>query len=208
MPAQLPVSGVIRFAFRGTAGGQGVVNVFHLNYGIGPISLTNLQAVCSTVRTAYETHLVPRLQGAWSGDTCTATDLSGPLGETVVQALGGTPGAVSPQAPLSLACCITWKIARHYRGGHPRTYLGPIAIANVESGNTWTSAFLTSVIASAASFRTAVNAATVGGSPCQMVAVHRVQNGALLNPPLQSPVTSSVVDGRIDTMRRRLGRDR
>jgi hypothetical protein len=208
MPAMLPVPGVIRFAFRGTSAGQAVVNVFHVRAGIGLIDQTLINAITSSVRAAYESNFVPRLNGSYSGDTCRAVDLTSALGVEATQALGGTPGATSTTSPNSVACCVTWKINRHYRGGHPRSYIGPIHSSQYENQTSFTSGLVTQMTTSANAFRTAVNAVVGTSGNCELVAVHRVSAGSLLDPPEVSPITSAVVDARIDTMRRRLGRDR
>jgi hypothetical protein len=135
-------------------------------------------------------------------------NLSSDTGATTVLALGGTPGTPALTSPNSLACCVTWKIDRHYRGGHPRSYIGPVSNAFMENQTTFTSAFVGTMLTSANAFRTAVNSIAISGGSAELVAVHRVRSGAQLAVPLISPITTAAVDSRVDTMRRRLGRDR
>jgi hypothetical protein len=104
--------------------------------------------------------------------------------------------------------CITWPIDRHYRGGHPRTYLGPINTSNLENQTTFAAAWLATTLTSATSFRAAMNSMTLASGTPEMVAVHRVRDGAQLTVPLVSVIKNPQIDSRVDTMRRRLGRDR
>jgi hypothetical protein len=208
MPSLMPVLGVARVAFRGTSAGQAVVNVFHVQCGVASLSQATIDALCTGMKTAYEANLVTRLQGSWSGDTVTAQDLSSDTGVTKQMALAGTPGSVIAASPNSLACCITWKINRHYRGGHPRTYLGPIPNTFLENQTTFLSTAVANILGSANAFLTAVNGITLPSGTPQMVGVHRVRSGAVLPVPLVSPIVAVAVDSRVDTMRRRLGRDR
>lgn len=193
---------------RGTSAGQAVVNVFHVKCVGTSVPQGDVEDVLTDVRTAYQTQLVPRLNGNWSGDTATGVDLSNILGAFDQQALGGTPGAVGTTVPNSSSVCISWKIFRHYRGGHPRTYLGPVAANALEGPTTFTSAYTGLVQAAAEAFLTAVNAVTTSAGSVYLCAVHRWQNGEVLNPPQISPIIGVAVDTRLDTMRRRLGPDR
>jgi hypothetical protein len=208
MAVQRPVTGVVRVACRGTASGQGVVNVFHVRASNTGVTQATVDAIAGGIKTAYESNFAARLQGLWSGDTVTAVDLSSNIGNSSVLALAGTPGPASPTTPLSLACCITWKIPRHYRGGHPRTYIGPIASSFMETGNSWTSAFMVTMNTAAQAFLTAVNTIPGDGQTCELVSVHRVVEGVTIPTPIVVPIEGRAVDSRIDTQRRRLGRDR
>lgn len=208
MPALRPVFGVSRVSFRGTSHGAAIVNVFHVLSSAGALTTSTITTLAQGVRSAYEVNMVTQLNGNYSADNVFAVDLSTEDGAEVSLPLGGTPGVVSQLMPQSAACCITWKIGRHYRGGHPRTYLGPLPGTAIETPTSLTSTYAATTQTKANNFLTAVNAITVGGGSCQLVAVHRWRNKEELATPLISPITSAVVDTRIDTMRRRLGPDR
>lgn len=208
MPALANVPAVARVSVRGTASGQAIVNIFHLKWTGGNIPAGSILYMASLVETAYRTHLMPRLNGNYSGDTVRAVDLSLSTGEEATVALSGTGGTTSSGVPQSAACCISWRINKHYRGGHPRTYLGPLFAAAIESPTSLAATYVAQVAAAAESFRTAINAGTTGGQTISLVAVHRYEGGVPLLVPQASPILAATVDTRIDTMRRRLGRDR
>lgn len=208
MPALRPVPGVVRVTFKGTSTGQPVINVFHFKLGAPSINNAGMATFLQNVRSPYEVNFIPRLQGAYSGDTVYGVDLSSEDGAEGSVPLGGTPGAATTQVPQSTACCVTWKIPRHYRGGHPRTYIGPTGATSIESPTSFTSAYVTALQNAANTCLTSWNAVTHGGGNVRLVCVHRYRDKVELATPLVSEISSAVVDTRIDTMRRRLGRDR
>lgn len=208
MPALKPVLQTARVSVRGTALGQAIVNVFHVRWSGATFDQPSITYVANLVKTAYEINFVPRLNGTWSGDTVRAVDLALATGVEATVALGGTPSSTTQGVPQSAAACVSWRIVRHYRGGHPRTYLGPLNSGAIESPTSLAAAYVTQVATSAEAFRTAIGNGITGGNTMKLVAVHRWQGKAELAVPQTSDIVSASVDTRIDSMRRRLGRDR
>lgn len=212
MAALRPVPGVARVVCTGNATGQPIVNVFHVQNGAsGPApaySVAGMLQLVTAMEAAYRLNILPRLASTYSGDTVAGVDLSGPTGEFRQVALAGNGVGASVNTPQSAACCITWKIGRHYRGGHPRTYLGPIPTSAIESPTSLAAAYVTLVGSSAQAFITAVNAIVADGITQRLVAVHRQIDGLKILTPITSLILSGIADTRIDSMRRRLGPDR
>jgi hypothetical protein len=211
MPALLPVQGVARVVVRGTAQGQQCVNVFHFRNGAAGapgFTQTGIQGLANKVATEYSALFRPLMNGNWSGDDVTATDLTSIISPVASSVLTGTGGIVSATFPQSVAACITWLIPRHYRGGHPRTYIGPLGASSCESSVSFTSAFVASMTTAAQNFRANVFATPIDGQNMTLCTVHRTYNKGTLSPPVVSEITGAFVDSRIDTMRRRLGPDR
>jgi hypothetical protein len=211
MPALAAVPGVARVVCRGTSNGQPVVNVFHVQNGSvtgATYSAAGIAALTTAFATAYQANFLTRVNSSYSGDDVTATDLSSPTGRTSVATLSVAGSGGAGTIPQSAAACVTWKIDRHYRGGHPRTYIGPLAATALENSISLAAAFVTSLQTSATNFLTAVNAITADGLSQVLVCVHREVAKAPLAVPLVDPITGSAVDSRIDSMRRRLGPDR
>src|SRR4029453_4305229 len=130
--AQLkPVQGVARIAVRGMANGRPIVNVFHMRkYTVpGGTSLPWTQSEMTTlagfVNTQFKAKFESLLNTAYVGDTITAIDLTSQTGYEGSATNTTSGSGAGAQVPQSACACITWKIARHYRGGHPRTSLGP-----------------------------------------------------------------------------------
>lgn len=211
MPAQKNVQGVARVSVRGTANGVQCVNVFHVRNGLSTgagYTVAGVSALGNSINTLYNSHFRTKLNTDWSGDDIVVQDLSSIIAPGVTLAQTGNGSVAGSSVPASVAICISWKIARHYRGGHPRTYLGPLGSGAIETPTSFVGTFITSVQTSASSFLTGVNALTIEGVPQQLVCVHRQLAGEVLDIPQISPITACVVDSRIDTMRRRLGKDR
>jgi hypothetical protein len=108
---------------------------------------------------------------------------------------------------LQVALCISWSISDRYRGGHPRTYLPGIDGTFVTGGRLLTTAGHTAYLNAAAGFLTNMNAMTAGGSSWQMCCVRYFSQHQLLANPLVRTITGQSVHGRIDTQRRRLGKE-
>lgn len=215
MVALKPVQGVARVAVSGTANGQPVVNIFHIlkqppGGGIAlPWSLAEVQDFATFFQATYRTKFEPLLNTAYTGNTVLVRDLTSETGyEASVTNLtaGSAAGATVPQ---SAAACITWKIPRHYRGGHPRTYIGPLGTAAFQNQVSLAAATVSTLLTAASTLITAVSSHAISvGYNGVMVCVHRRKGGIELATPLVDEITSATVDTRIDSQRRRLGPDR
>lgn len=208
MPALKPVPAVARVTVQGTANSQPIVNVFHLKWTGGNIPAGSILYMAQLVATQFQNQFLPWLNTVYTAGSCRAVDLSLAAGEEATVPMTGTGIGSGGHVPQSAACCITWKIMRHYRGGHPRTYLGPISDSAIQNNTTLAAGFLASILPGATSFRNGINAGTTGGETIKLVCVHRYADGVELLVPQTSDIIGESVDNRIDSMRRRLGRDR
>lgn len=210
--AQAPVAGVARVVFRGLAISQPIVNVMHVLNGGGPpgspYTQSQIDQLATSMASLFLGNLVPLAGTDYTGLDCTATDLSSDLGLSAIAPMVGAGSGTGATTPMSACVCISWKIGRHYRGGHPRTYIGPLASTSIASRTSFTTTFTNTANNGATAFRNAVNALILGGSTQKLVCVHRVQGGVQLADPLVDPIIGNSVDTRLDTQRRRLGRDR
>jgi len=112
--------------------------------------------------------------------------------------------------PANVACCVGWRVQQHYKGGHPRTYLvGPPRSAQASS-RTFDPAYVQDVAIRANEFNLSVNSISSGAwQGGKLGIVSFVFRKAWREPPVfRDFVTGSAhCDPRIDSMRRRLGRD-
>lgn len=211
MPAQVPVEGVARCVIRGIANNQQIVNVFHVaNDFFSPelYSPTNIATLATGIADLWKTKFMPNINSSYGSVVVECTDLSSEVGEFASAAVTGSGGVPGTDIPQSACAVVSWKIGRHYRGGHPRTYVGPLGGSAISTPTTLSSIILANLVTAATDFRAGVAAMTIGGEPQQLVALHRVRNGAPLNPVLMDRITGNTVDSRIDSQRRRLGPDR
>jgi hypothetical protein len=112
--------------------------------------------------------------------------------------------------PANVAVCVGWRVQQHYKGGHPRTYLVGPPLSAQASSRTFDPAYVADVAIRANEFNLSVNSLTAGAwSGGKLGIVSFVFRKQWRDPPVfRDFVTGSAhVDSRIDSMRRRLGRD-
>jgi hypothetical protein len=182
-------------------------NVFHVRYpGTAP-QVTDLNALCTAMLSAWGTNFAPlvntnvSLSGAVASDLTNASAAQGSASASTAGTRAGTA------LPNNIACCITWKINMRYRGGHPRTYLPATVSADVATGRLYTQAYIDLVTPAAAAFRTAVNGIAAPGGTYTMVCLRRTIDRVAQNPAVPVTIQSSLVDHRVDSQRDRLGKD-
>lgn len=214
MPAQKPVDRVIKLVAGGSYQNQPWVNVFHVQYSAGPIGSADIKSLCNSVFSIYSTTLLQTCIPLTTLSTVRGVDLSAPDAPqaasdqpTVTGTLGGNP------LPCNVAACMSWLVNYRWRGGHFRTYVPAGSTTSMQNGNSWTSAALTAFRSEANEFYTSVSGLTIASAAIDLVGVRRWntpvkgQPPVELDPPLVLPITGVVVDSRIDSQRRRLGRD-
>jgi hypothetical protein len=108
---------------------------------------------------------------------------------------------------VSTACVISWPVNRRWRGGHARTYLTGQVIADVQNGKQWTSTYQAAVATAATTFRNSLNALSQQGAPWSMVLVSYTGKDLTVSYPFVIPVNAPTVHPRIDSQRRRLGKE-
>ena len=203
-----PVPSVARFAVSGTNQSQKWVNVFHMQYSNVPADTPTMNSICQAVHTAY----LNAFTVLWSANciliTVDGQDLASRTGAVGSFSLSHPGTAVAAvDLPVQVALCLSWTISDRYRGGHPRTYLPGIVAGNLSQGRLLTTAGHTQYLNAAAAFLTNMNAITAGASSWKMVCVRYFSQHQLLPNPLVRLIGSEAVHGRIDTQRRRLGKE-
>jgi hypothetical protein len=106
-----------------------------------------------------------------------------------------------------VACVSSWTIARRYRGGHPRNYWPAGVTADSVDHRQWEGTARAAFQAAFEAFRVAINGLTVGTASVVMSSVSYRTAHALRPTPVVSPISAAVVHPRIDTQRRRLGKE-
>lgn len=207
MPPLPAAPNIVRVAISGTNQTMPFQNVIHMRYAGAAPDVTALNGLCTAMLSAWSTNFGPLCQAGVA--------LTGAIAQDLTNAAAAQGGATSSAAgtrtgtamPVNIALCATWRINLRYRGGHPRTYLPAGVVADTLSGHLWQDAFITTANASATAFRTALNAITSGSLTWSFVALRRYRAGVLLDPPEPYTVQSGFFDHRIDTQRKRLGKD-
>jgi hypothetical protein len=148
MPA-LPVPGpVLRVEFEtNDLASIAAGSRFYVGYSGGPPDAADLDTLAGAVASAWTTHMAPMVNSNEHLVGVTITDLSSSTG-----AIGAYTGNVAgsrsgPTLPASACAVVNHRIARRYRGGRPRTYVRAGVQSDLEGTNTWTSGFLTDMLA-------------------------------------------------------------
>lgn len=209
MPALPAAPGVAKIIVQQTLANVNVFNVLHAyGFNAAGYSQAELDSLASTFRTAWVSNVIPLQDGDLTLGSVLTQDLSTDIG-LQGSATGTTPGTnVGSSISANAACCWSWKIANRYRGGHPRTYIGGLNLNALTNPNTLVASYVTSQLAAANAVRTAVNGLVVGADNWVLGCVSYYTAGALRPTPLFRAFTSVSVDNRVDSQRRRLGRDR
>jgi len=209
MPALPFAPGIAKIVLVQSMAGVTINNVLHATSQVTtPTAVGDLQTLANTVRSSWVTNVIPLQSNSLTLTDCVVTDLTNDTGASATSTGSNVGGLASAASPANTAVCWSWKISNRYRGGHPRTYIAGLAQANVLNANTLTAAHVTAHAAAAAAVRTAVNALVIGATTWQLCCVSYYKNKALRPVGINFIYTGVSVDSRIDSQRRRLGRDR
>lgn len=149
------------------------------------------------------------ISSAWTLDHVLTVDNSGAseLSDVLIVTRAGS-GSSTPLPP-QCAVCAGWLISAHYRGGHPRTYFPGIPASDLQTvggrhlSNTaqakWTGA--------GNSMMTEFNTAGPHPSTYTLGTIRASSHGVQLTPPQFFPYQAAVVHTRIDSQRRRSGKE-
>ena len=120
--------------------------------------------------------------------------------------------------PVSVAMVMSLRVSNRYRGGHGRIYVPAGVQADVVAGRQWSGAFNTAANTGVAAFRTTMEGLTIGSILMNLIVLsyfsgsHKTPENPHPAPvprptPLAMDVTSARVRTRVDTQRRRLGKE-
>lgn len=202
-----PVPNVVRVRISGLLVGQPWANVMHIRYTGSPPQSADLNGLNTTVANAYNTEFCQLMTVQAVVRNVDSWDLTSPAGASASAAVNFLGTRAGPSFTNDVATCISWKVNYRWRGGHGRTYLPGPTTSDVQQGRLWTSTFETLAETSASDFLSIINVATMLGGPLQLVLVRYIDAGQLLANPLVLPIVGSTVHSRVDTQRRRLGKE-
>lgn len=203
-----PVAGVMRCTLNQVLAGQKVINSFHVYNGTGVFwDQASADTYVNALRAAWVANVIPKQCKDITLGKVVGVDLTNSVGVVATSTGADVPGTVfAGSLPANVAMCISWPIPRHYRGGHPRTYLAGLDASLVQNATSWTAAAITSFVGAMAAFRTACNSTAVFGGATTLVCVHRGPKKAPFPVPTIDQLGAPSSDGGIDSQRRRLGK--
>ncbi len=223
MPALAVAPSCIKVQLIGTnQGALWMNNIFFATQDLAPVpqDTSQIDTFLTAIGTSWGATLAPLCNSSVFLNALTFTDLTDvdrvSYTHTVPTPIPGTAGAAN--LPVSVAMCLSWRVARRYRGGHGRIYVPAGLIANIVNGRTWTGTFLGTASTSASSFFTTLTGLSVGSTQVNLIVLsyfsgsHKTHDDPHPAPvprvaPLAMIVSSGRVRSRVDTQRRRLGKE-
>lgn len=215
MPALPDVPQVLKAVHTGTQDGEPWATISHWRYvmsGGGAPSSTQLAVACAKFVNSWRDNIRPFIGADAFDDQVELIDLT-----TVSSATGVAPdgdaGAGGPHT-FDLRACIlvTKKIARRYRGGHPRTYWPGVAGSQLlDGGRNVDPAVLAGLQAGFTAYYTDIPPAITTDGATGMSSFHEVNvsyhsGGVLRAVPVVDDILGYVVQAQTATQRRRLHR--
>lgn len=208
-----PVTRQTKLTYHGTFEDALWTNVMWLYLtGSGEITVSELNDLAAACSGAFADELLPQGSNDMSLDE-TKVVLYASGGDVFegIAGAGGVGTRSDQNMPASVAAVISWNIGPHYRGGHPRTYFSGLTAGVIDSPTTLAGTYVTALDSAANSFHAALEAISGisdGISTVEHGVVSFVRDKAWRTPPVFYRIASGSVDNRIDSQRRRLGRDR
>jgi hypothetical protein len=207
VPALPPVANVIHVRLIGSLGNATWNNIFHLQYSGQPPNSAALQTLAGSIATAWIANLGPLAPTVCTLTGATLTDLTSPTSASTAVTLNSVGTRAGTPFSAQVAVVGSWAVNLRRRGGHWRNYWTFGVVADLLNQTQWTPAFAAACQSGLAGFRTALNAMNVGGSPVTLVGVSWFDAHALRPTPLVLPIQGVSVHPRVDTQRRRLGKE-
>lgn len=207
MPPLPPAPQTLLARIEGSNQGQTFNNIFHLQYTGTVPDAAALTSLAVEFGNAWSTSFQAVLNGDVQRTLVQLVDLSSQTGAQGELSGGAFGGRTGDALPCQVCCVISWHVNLRYRGGHPRTYLPAGVLTDVLTGRTWTGTFLGEVDAAAENFLTQCNALVTGATSYKLAVVSYHTANTLRPTPLTLPINGHAVHSRVDTQRRRLGKE-
>jgi hypothetical protein len=206
-----PQTNSLRVAVEGaTAKGVNWANIFWL-VALEAVTPTTTQcdSYAENFYNAYNTHLFALLGKDANMLRCAVNFYGAQPTQIVGDYVATTAGGSSNDTEVdSLTCAVSWQIGATWRGGKPRTYLPALPTEAFADSNTLDSTFIANVLSGAEAFNTAVNELNITSGNQTLLSCMSFFSG---NSPRANgtafSITGALVHPRIDSMRRRLGKE-
>src|SRR5215472_310986 len=144
--AQVLVPGVAQTALTGTVGGHPFANIWHykLNVGGQNWTISQLNSLANAIMAGIGTFIAPLTSSDTIFQQCSAVDIGTATPAEGISNPGvhqGTQGTTQP--PPSTCVVVSFQTQDRYRGGHPRTYMPPMAATSMDTTeDQWTAALI------------------------------------------------------------------
>lgn len=205
---------IIQARVSGTHNGILWVNTHYLQCVGALPNVADLSAMATSIGSAWNTNIAPLCHANVTMNQVDMADLSN-RGAAIasVTALAHPGTRAGSDNANQIAMVVSWKANRRFKGGHPRSYLPAGVQADILTGRLWVGTFQTLATTSVRAYRTALNALTSTGATYRMVYMRFITHDPVtkaklyVTPPEPYTITDGLVHGRVDTQRRRLGKE-
>jgi hypothetical protein len=207
MPALPAAPGIIKVALDGVFNDTHWTNIFHMKYVGGPPDSEDL-VLFDTAQGA--TMVRPWNHQMHTESTITSvtyTDLTSPTAAVAIVSKDVAGTVDGSGLPANVSALINFPVARRYRGGHSRMYMGGMGQNSTLDQNAWQSSFITNMNNDFAAFIAGLNG--YSGTGLYSITVGQLsyyESGTLRDAPLFDPWLAADTQPRICTQRRRLGK--
>jgi hypothetical protein len=171
-------------------------------------TLSDLTTFMNQMNAGWDNDVLTQMSNVWFHVATVVQSLGGDgLEVSLTQNVAGGTGTES--LPPQCAACITWKSGIIQRGGRARTYLPgtPTAALVSPHGSQLTGTFTSSLHTQAQAFLTLVSGITIGSVGIDMGVPSYYSKCQLRGVPVWYPFFAPAVHERIDSQRRRSGKE-
>jgi len=208
MPALPPVHGVVKTVVNGTVATEPFVNIFYwLMDDLSGLNNSQALQIATGTFNSYNTNMMSQFPTNVTLRSVQAIDLTSSTGGVAIFASTGAGTGGSNIGAAQNCVLVSHKIARRYRGGHPRTYFPSPSSINLQDPQHWTTTLITTFQTKYNAFVTGVIGTVVTGNTIDNhVSVSFRSGGGPRAIPVVDVISSSVAEVQVATQRRRTGR--
>ncbi len=146
MPALPAVSKVVRLDFHQLDfNNANILTRMFIQYA-GVLSQADAQTWVNTIQTKFVADMLPQLTNDLTLVNTVLTDLTSATAAQAISTTASGVGSGGSNSPPDICFIVKLKIARRYRGGHPRHYFAQPIFSNFSSVFQWTAAYQTAFI--------------------------------------------------------------
>jgi hypothetical protein len=207
MPPLPPAAQCLKVRYAGDANGAVWNCIFHVQYTGTPPTESELLTYALGVGSDWQLHIGPLCPIGTTLSHIQVTDLTSATAPTAETPMGVTGVRTGTALTAQVALVSSWHINRRYRGGHPRNYWPGGVQGDLVDSRHWTDIFVTEAQTAFEAWRAAINGRIVGTANGVLINLSYFTAHALRPVPLPTPIVSVTVHTRIDSQRRRLGKE-
>lgn len=207
MAALPPVSKVVRVDHHFAQSAAANIQIRTFLAYTGALSSTDAATWLANIVAGLHTNVVNLMSNTISTTSHELTDLTSTSAAQVLNSTSATGGQVAVPLASGTAMIMKHKIARRYRGGHPRTYIPGIPQADLLNPTQWGSVALGNMVAGYTAY---IAAATANTNPAAIGVITHVNvsyfagftnktNSSGRTHPVPTPRVTPVVDTIINT---------